>query len=423
MRSRSRMTRLAALAVGVTVAAAAMTACGSKNNAAGSADDFAGLTGDPVVLAVIGDVTSTTGTSYSGIPRVIELAAAKVNKEGGIGGRPLKIVQCDLQSQADQASRCARDAVSAGAAAALVEAGYGQDKIPAVLEPAKTVYMPAFSLVPADLNSPMSFPMAAGVLTQIGGAFITAQYCKDPVLVTIQTPSTDYMVQLVTLGMKALGKPAPRIVAAPLGATDYAPTAAQATSGNPDCIMPYMSESLNMAFYPALQQTGWKANTPTNRLVGYQGGVYTQKIFEKFPDLLDNMAAVDMSYPFTDPKWADFSSMISSLQTENLTNLTSSFTKGSYLNFLSFVEVAKAVAAAGQTVDHDTVLAQFLKSDNLTAGGLLQGVNTTANGPVAQFPRMMNTNLIFEEVKDGKITTLNDGKFTDIGEQIQKGGS
>ena len=419
MLAKSTITRRVAFAGSVAATAVLVAACGGKANG-GGAVDAGGLTGEPIKVAVIGDVTSQTGTSYSGIPKVIELAASKVNKEGGIGGRPIELVMCDLQGQADQASRCARSATSDKVAVALVQASFGQDKIPAILEPAKTAYMPAFSLLPADLNSPVSFPMAAGVLTQIGGAYVAAKYCKDPVLVTIQTPSTKYMTDLVKLGSDALGAKMPRIVTAPLGATDYAPTAAQATSGNPDCIMPYMSETLNTAFYPALKQTGWKEKTPTNRLVGYQGGVYTQKIFENFPDLVDNMAAVDMSYPFTDERWSEFNTMIKDLQKQKLTNLTSSFTKGSYLNFQSFVEVAKAIAASGGTVNNETVLAQFRKETDLSAGGLLKGVDTSKNGPVGEFPRMMNTNLIFEEVQNGKITMLNNGQFVDIGAEIQK---
>jgi hypothetical protein len=130
------------------------------------------------------------------------------------------------------------------------------------------------------------------------------------------------------------------------------------------------------------------------------------------------MVAVDMSYPFNDPKWDKFNTTMEPLNKEKLTNFTSSFTKGSYLNFLAFVDVAKRVAKSGQPINNETVLAQFQKTQDVQTDGLLAPVNTSAPWTVDDFPRMFNRSLVFETIKDGKLTALENGKFNDLSDKI-----
>jgi hypothetical protein len=106
------------------------------------------------------------------------------------------------------------------------------------------------------------------------------------------------------------------------------------------------------------------------------------------------------------------------LNKEKLTNFTSSFTKGSYLNFLAFVDVARRVAKAGQPINNENVLATFKKTKDVNTEGLLAPVDTSTPWTVEDFPRMFNRSLVFETVKDGKLTALEDGKFNDLSDAI-----
>ena len=78
------------------------------------------------------------------------------------------------------------------------------------------------------------------------------------------------------------------------------------------------------------------------------------------------------------------------------------------------------VVASGQPVNNQTILEGFRQATDLTVGGLLDSVDTSKDGPIEEFPRMMNTKLIFEEVQDGQITMLHDGEFIDVGPDIEK---
>lgn len=404
---KGTLSRRGKLGVAV-VAAGALLLSGCSTSAGGDGGE------DVIRLGVMGDHTSQTQTSYSGIPRVIRLAVDRLNAAGGIAGKKVEIVECDLQGIPDQASRCARDMVKAKVTAVLAQVGFGIEKVPPIFEKAKIPYFPAYTLSAIDMESPASFPVVPGILSQMGAAWLAGKLgCKKPVVITVQGPTTDYMKELVSIGAKAGGGVQPRFVAAPLNTTDYAPIAAEVVADNPDCVMPYMSETLNSVFYPALRQTGWKNRSPNNRLVGYQGGVYTQRILEEFPDLLEGMRAVDMSRPFNDPAWEEFNEILDELKNEKLTNLTSSFTKHSYINFLAWTDAVRQVAEAGQEINNETVFDMLSNSDGIDTQGFTAPF-TTKNAKFKKWPRFFNTSLILEEFRNGELVQLNNGEFVDL---------
>lgn len=396
-----------------TAAAAGSVLLAGCTNASATGNDD-----DVIRLGVMGDHTSQTQTSYSGIPRVIDLAVEQLNANGGINGKKVEVVKCDLQGIPDQASRCARDMVDSGVTAVLAQVGFGVEKVPPIFEKAKIPYFPAYTLSATDMESTASFPVVPGILSQMAAAWLSGQLgCKNPVVVTLQGPTTDYMKELVSIGAKAGGGVQPRFVAAPLNTTDYAPVAAEVVADNPDCIMPYMSETLNSVFYPALRQTGWKDRSPGNRLVGYQGGVYTQKILENFPDLVEGMMTVDMSRPFNDPSWDDFNKLIAKLENEKLTNLTSSFTKHSYINFLAWTDAVSQVMKAGKEVNNETVFDMLATSDGIDTKGFTAPF-TTKNAQFKKWPRFFNTSVILEEFRDGKLSQRDGGAFVDLRDDL-----
>jgi len=391
----------------------ALVAAGCSGGAQGGGD------GPTIKLGVMGDATSPINP-YSGIPKVIELAVEQVNDKGGIGGVPIEIVECDLQGVADQSTRCSRELAAAGVTGVLGQVSVGVEKVPPVLEPAKIPYFPAYAFGGVEYTSEISFPVMPGVLSQMGGAWAAGKEgCKRPVLVTIESPTANQMSTFADIGLKAAGSDAKmRYVFAPTGTTDWAPTAAEVVADNPDCILVYGSEVINRTMFPALEQTGWKKRSPDNKLVGYQGGVYTQNLLKEFPDLTEGLVAVDLSQPFTDPIWNDFNAMIEELQDDNLTNLTSSFTKHSYINFLTWVGAVEQVQKAGEDVTAENVLKLLNTSEGVENGGFTAPFTTLHATPILDWKRLFNTSVVIEDVTDGKLTARDDGAFVNIGPDL-----
>lgn len=79
------------------------------SDSAEQAEDWPELTGEPIKIGVIAGVDSTTGVSMPWVPEAAEVAAAAVNAEGGIDGRPVEIVFCDHKSTTQDASVCAQE--------------------------------------------------------------------------------------------------------------------------------------------------------------------------------------------------------------------------------------------------------------------------------------------------------------------------
>lgn len=414
-RSRIRAGCLVLLAAGAVALAGCASSASSPSPSAGTGK------ASVVKLGLMADITSQTGPTYSALPQVVQLAVNQLNNQGGIAGHPVQLVTCDLQFLPDQATICARNMVSAGVAAVLVEAGTGQEFIPPVLAAAGIPYFPAQALEGTDLSSKVSFPLLPAVLQQLSQGYLAAKECKNPVLVSFQNPLSDLVTQIADLGYKAGGGTGKlRIVLAPANVTDWAPTASEAVSTDPDCIMPTMNETYDLAFYPALEQTGWHDRSPGNRLVGYQGAMYTQKILTDFPALVNNMLATDLTVPLDNPMWDSFNAMIAPLQDKNLTNLTSSTTEVFYINFLAFVSAARQVAAAGQPITSKTVYHMLQTSPSISAGGFIAPFTSANAGKLAEWPRMSNFSVIFENVVNDKIVALNGGKFVNLLPAIQQ---
>lgn len=371
---------------------------------------------EPIKVAVIGDVTSTAALSWSGIPKVIEAKAEQINAAGGIGGRPIELVECDLQNLPDQAVACSRKAIDEGSAVALVQIIAGGQKVPPIMEQGKTAYLPASTSSFFDLESPSSFPLSTNVIMTIGAGYLAGETCDKPVVVGVQNPTFDSTKELITMGLSAAGKPTAEIVTVPAGAIDWAPTVAQLTSEDPDCIVPIMTESVLGAFYPALIQADWK--TDDNRIVGFFGATYSPGLLDEFPEIFEGGVFANISYPYTDPQWDDFDAILESLpNADQLTNLTGSWTRGSYMNFLAFVDIAERLTEEGIEVNNETVLEKFSTTVDVDTDGLMPPIDTSAPFD-DRYGRMFNRSILVDEFRDGSLVSRNDGEVIDLTELV-----
>ena len=96
--------------IGVVAAAALLaSACGSSASSSkppASTSKKAAASGNPITIPVIGDFTGSD--AFFGTTEVagMQPALTALNKAGGIGGRPLKLEECDTQSTVSGAAQC-----------------------------------------------------------------------------------------------------------------------------------------------------------------------------------------------------------------------------------------------------------------------------------------------------------------------------
>ena len=163
-----RATRFGAL-VGIVV----LVAAGCANDDDGAAEDTtttdaaAALTGEPIKLMVIFE-----GTGISAIPDLPQgaiAAAETVNREGGVDGRPIEIVECDTDNDPNTAAECGRRAIGEDFLAVVGSLSlHTGEYLPQLVE----VKIPSVGQAPASIDSftsEASFPIQGAAVTTIAG--------------------------------------------------------------------------------------------------------------------------------------------------------------------------------------------------------------------------------------------------------------
>ncbi|ADJ45602.1 branched-chain amino acid ABC transporter periplasmic protein [Amycolatopsis mediterranei S699] len=109
---------------GVAVVALAAAACSTTGSAA---TDTHGLTGTPIKIGVLANVSGPTGASEASATKVFQAWAAHTNQAGGIGGHPVQVVVKDTKEDAPAAAAAARSLISDSSIAAVVAASTSTD--------------------------------------------------------------------------------------------------------------------------------------------------------------------------------------------------------------------------------------------------------------------------------------------------------
>ena len=186
------------IVVGVAAASLLAAACSDDDDGEGATtteapDDTdgssttsggAGPTGEPILLGVIAEGDGATPASPN-LPATLDAtraAAASVNADGGVGGRPLEIVGCDTRGDPNGAAECGREMVDQGVVALVGSfSGFSAGFLP-VTEGAGIPSVGHFIGGAADLGATLTYPIMAGSPGLIvGQGFLAGELgCEAP---------------------------------------------------------------------------------------------------------------------------------------------------------------------------------------------------------------------------------------------------
>src|SRR3546814_278033 len=120
-----------------------------------------GPDGEPLRLMAIADVQGL-GESFANLEGGARAAAERINRDGGIDGRPVEVELCDAERNANAAAACARRAVEEGFAAVVGSTTtQGAAYLP-VLEEAGIPSIANLGVGSMDFQSPVAYPITAG---------------------------------------------------------------------------------------------------------------------------------------------------------------------------------------------------------------------------------------------------------------------
>lgn len=224
---RSRAASAAVL--GLTVAGA-LAGCG---------DDGPGSSGGegegPIKVGNI-SVISSPVTGFPQVEAGLKAAVDEINAQGGIDGRELELVLCNDKFDPNVAVTCAQQMAQEEVAAVVGSlSGQASTFLP-VLEQAGIPYLAnQGSAGEPEFTSDISFPLAAGTVSALGGAgrYVADEGGDRVVILRSSSPTADYGVAAMQRGAEAGGATV-EIIEIADDATDYAPAVANVLESGPD---------------------------------------------------------------------------------------------------------------------------------------------------------------------------------------------
>ncbi|MEU1123173.1 ABC transporter substrate-binding protein [Streptomyces sp. NPDC005899] len=205
------------------VAGALLAGCGVLPGTPGDARE-------PVtVMTWAPGASGAEAVNRAGIPAMARTFAAWVNERGGIDGHELRVLTCDEGDTATGASRCARRAVDADAAAVVGSYSRHGRAFLAPLEAAGIPYIGGYGASADEFTSYLSYPVNGGQPALVAGnGEQLAARCDRVSLVRPDSLVGDSMPGLLDSSLTRAGLPSSHDIRAQEGATSYDAQAAEA---------------------------------------------------------------------------------------------------------------------------------------------------------------------------------------------------
>ncbi len=332
---------------GSTVAAGSGSAGGAAAGGSASSNAIFGLTGKPIVVADISDLTGIPGFDPSGFAAGARAAASYINAQGGIDGRPIQVTSCDDAMNPGASSACAQKAVAAGAVAVTGVNNVATSGQNDILSKANIVSM-QYPDEPSEFSDPDWFPLGGGGPAEYTGlgyyfghylhANSIAQMLDDAGFARTTSAEVD-------AGAKAGGTSHDSITYFASGTTDFTAATSKVASSSPDAVMVQVNGNQVAVVYSLLEQQG----IPASKIYNF-GGALDAPVLKAA-----GQATVGASFV---SEFANFDDT-SNPQVRTYTSAMQKYGEGSYTrtllgewgfaNVMFVATVAKAIGAANVT--------------------------------------------------------------------------
>lgn len=416
-RRTSRPFRAGALTSGALAATVLVTGCGIVPGPGGDSDE-------PITVMTWAP-EKTSATNKPGMPAFAKAYARWVNAGGGINGRELEVITCNEHNDSVAASRCARAAVKKGVVAVVGSYSQHADTFLPTLEGAGIPYIGGYGITTDEFTSPLSYPVNGGqpaLLAGLGRAL--ADVCGPVTLIRPDTIAGDQLPPLLDSGLSAGGHEPTVDQRAAEEATEYGGQARQALeAGTTDpeaegCVVPALGDRTSTfmdsfrrarADHPGVRTAtvlGSVDQTTINTTGGasspYEGSYVTGWYPASSDSLWDPMKDVIKKEAFGD----------------NRIDPADAGVQTTWIAYTVFKQVVESLG--GEEVSADTVVRTLNAGLKVETGGLTPTLRWQFQDKLAAvgFPRMVNANVTFQEVKDGRLVSGRDG-FIDVTETLR----
>ncbi|MBD0840235.1 ABC transporter substrate-binding protein [Streptomyces sp. TRM68416] len=407
-----------ALRAGALLASASLTAgCGVVSAVTGGAGD------DPITVMTWAP-QDTGATNKPGMPALALAYARWVNANGGLGGRKLRVLNCNDHNDRVSAARCAKRAVEEKAVAVVGSYSQHGDSFFPTLESAGIPYIGGYGITKAEFTSPLSYPVNGGQHTLLAGlGRELAKTCGPVALVRPDSIAGDELPHLLNSGLEAGGHAKAGDQLAAEDATEYAGQADRAldyTTSDPSgtgCVVPALGDRTS-TFMDSFRRVGQGSGVRTATVLGSVDQTVINASGGKSGPY--EGAYITGWYPVSsDKRWDGMKKVISEQAFGD--NRIDPSDAGVQTTWIAYT-VLKAVVDSldGGEVTARTVRRALDGGLRIETGGLTPTLSWKFRETLASagFPQLVNADVTLQVVRDGRLVSARKG-FIDVTKTLQ----
>ncbi|MFE5189522.1 ABC transporter substrate-binding protein [Streptomyces sp. NPDC056628] len=420
--SGARRTRGHLLPAGPARAATALAACAALAAGCGVVPGTAGGSGEDPVTVMTWAPEGTDATNKPGMPALAQAYARWVNAEGGLGGRPLRVLTCNDHDDSVSAAQCAERAVEEDAVAVVGSySQYGDTFLP-TLEGAGIPYIGGYGVTGAEFTSPMSYPVNGGQPTLLAGlGRELARDCGPVSLVRPDNIAGDELPPLLDAGLRAGGHASSEDQPAREDATEYGGPSTRAlehaggVAADPGCVVPALGDRTS-TFMDSFRRA--RREYRPVRTATVLGGVDQTVIDATGGGPVYDGAYVTGWYPVAgDRRWKPLKKVIDAYAFgDNRIDPADAGVQTTWIAYTVFREVVESLGDG--EIDSDSVRKALDGGLRVSTGGLTPPLRWPFQGMLAAVgrPRLVNGEVTFQVVRDGRLVAARKGAVdvTDI---------
>ncbi|WP_345699816.1 ABC transporter substrate-binding protein [Kitasatospora terrestris] len=384
-------------------ALALLTGCGGSTGATGAGGEYTVMTWAP---------SGTGSADREGVTALAGAIGRATAARGGVGGHRLRVLTCNEHGTADGATACARQAAVAHAVAVIGSySEFGESFMP-VLEQAGIPYIGGYGMTGPEFSSPYSYPVAGGTPTLIAGSGrqLVAAGCRQIALVRSDTRAGDTLARYLATAVAQSGVK-PVDVKVPDKDPDY-PAVVRKALGE-DRPGTCVSNALAPDRSGKLLEAYGKA-APRNTRFGSVIGSVQQSALSAggAAATLNGSFATGWYPPQSSRVWDELRTTAADDRRIDTSDLGVQTT---WVAYQVFLQAADRLREAGTPLSAKTLRTQLDSGDTLDTGGATPPLTwgMTDMLPSAESPRLVNTWVTFQQVRDGRLTEQQSG-FVDV---------
>ncbi|MDX3076049.1 ABC transporter substrate-binding protein [Streptomyces sp. NPDC088354] len=372
----------------------------------------------------------TNATNMPGMPAMASTFAKYVNAKGGIGGRELKVVNCNEHNTSLGAQDCAQRAADEGAVAVVGSYSQYGAAFTSTLEAEGIPYIGGYGVTQDEFESPLSYPINGGLTTLMAGnGRQLAGKCDKVSLVRPDTAAGDLFARFLDTGLQDAGRTKATDLRAKEDSTDYNAIARQAVGENKagECVSAALGDK-TAGFFDAFRRTTThdaltgKDEKPKALIASVLGSVQQSTLDSTggASSPLEGAYVTGWYPPASDARWATMREAISKYAFGN--NDIDPDDPGVQTTWIAYTAFAEVVDEIGRDapITAATVKQAFDQAHGISTGGLTPplGWREQDAASIIDQPRMVNGKVTYQKVVKGQLVAVSSG-FVDMTKTLE----